>query len=819
MKNFNTLLDTISFKKNERNPQKKTKQWAENVATAFRTYWTPLINPKRATICRQVMYGQDSIEHIKKSFQDEEFKNNTVFAPIPILESFVNAIVEEITQQPPRTEVKAQDPLSIIGKEEDIQLLKSRKILEGDISRMQRGIGLPNYKVPYNEFNGNVEEFDDMQLDENDPEDVDVFKANFHKLWYEIGAQAALNAIIKNNDFDAATLRTMVKDAFAYKACASSCYVDQVTGEIKYKYIDPSLLMGIWGKTNDGRDDIVRGWYDGVTVNEWLSMAGEEFDFEKDWTDLLCGINFHSGSSYTGFERGTKVYSCISNTDLRDKMGIGKDVVKDNLINWNNAYQFKIYVGYMEWPSWEATSTFKYSPDGDVCEVDYDYELTKAENTSGYIKKSKFQQLRYRMYFLATSPITQSVCGFQKVYFQNLEGVYDEYSKGTISYYQEQGQSAVELSMSFLNIANFAYYRFLWLIWHTKPIAEEYVLDEILTLAKSIQRETQQTNGTKNLPGLDTLVQQAIQAQRQGHYRLRVFPKVEGKTIPQLPPNGRRNGDGGVDPTTIVMQSITEWAEARISRIIGFNPMRIGANPPSRESLKTEENTLAASQNATGYMYRMIQYIKKQLAVSSLNYITDIVQYPDTIAYKWLEKMLGERTFGYLKFLDKTAGHRVGIFVSDMNLSVIKQRTMQAADLALGKGLITLPQWNILYYMEDPKMANARLSIMQRQSEKRMRRELMELENLKHQNAMQFEQAKQQTASIPAQAQIQSAQIGGSAQVESARIQSQGRIAVKEAQIAAEPEKQRSKTEGSIILAETENNLKNQQPITFSQQE
>lgn len=807
------MLDTVSFVYKEADPKKKTKQWIQNVITVFRTYWVPLVGAERAALNRAIMYGQNSIKNVEDSFEDEAFKKATVFAPLPLLEAPLNAIVEEITQNPPRTEVKAQDPLSYEEKDNDIKLLKNRKIIETDVSRTQQSVGLPPYKVPYDEFSSNVQEFDDLQLNENDPEDMDVYKSHFQKLWYEMGAQAAVDAIMKTNKYDEDTMRTMVKDAFAYKAVASQAYVDQLTGEIKYKYVDPTLLWGIFGKTNSGTGDTCRGYYEGVTLDKWLSLVGNEFDFKRDWKDILWGINYCMARSYTGFERGGLRYSCLGSTEDRKKAGIASDVMTDNLIQWDQAYMFKVFMGYIEFPCWEATSSFKYAPDGEIFPVDYDDELTEKENTAGYQKESKYQQVWYRSYFLATSSITQCIYGFQKIYFQNLQGLYDEYSNGTLCYYQEQGQSAVELSANFLNIANFAFYRFMWLVWHTKPLSEEYLYDELITLAKAYQREMPQQAGVPPM-GLDTILENIIQQQRKGMYRIRTYPVVEGKKVPQIPQDGRQQGDGGVDPTAMVMQAIVEWAKGQILNIIGFNAMRTGGNPPSRESLKTEQNTVAASQNATGYMYRMIQYPQIHMATTTLNYISDIMQFEGTMPYKWLEKLVGSKMFSYLKKLDKEVGHRLGIFVHDINLVALKQRTMQAADIALSQKMITVVEWNILANTSDPKLANARLAIFQRQREKRARREAMEIEQIKQQGALQLEQAKAQTASVSANAQISAAQISAQAQVESARIQSQGRIDVKQMQVDAEPVKQESKAAADIMLAETENNLKQQQPLT-----
>lgn len=812
----------------ELDPKKKNYEWANQVTSGFRIYWRPLVDPVRGAYNRSVMYGLNSLDKIKKSFKDKEFIKSTDFKPLPILEAIVNSVVEEITQQPPRCEIRAQDPLAVNEKDDDVKLLKSRKILEFDLTRTQTSVGLPPYKMPYDDFNGNVQEFDEMGLDESDPEDMSVYKNYFQRLWVEIGMQAAVNAIVKYNQFDESTLRTIIKDVFAFKAISTQVYVDQVTGEIKHKYIDPLSFYGIFGDDNSGKNDVCRGWYRGVTVMEWLGMVGNEFDFERDWKNLLWGINYYNNWMYTGFIRGGVQYSCLGDAGFMNAMTTsfgpnwkGGTNWTQNLANWDNAYMFKIGVGYMEFNTPEATSSFVKQTGTDYVQpVDYDYEISNKEEKKGYYKESKYQYQWYRLYFIGTSSVTQYIYGFQKLYFQHLEGVNDEYSNGSLCYYQEQGQSATELSETMLGVINLSFYRYLWLLWHTKPLKNQYILQELLTLASAIQEETTQTNSTNGAAVItQTKIEKLIQQQEEGNFELRVFPKIDGKTYPQLPPDGRKHGDGGVDPTAIGMQSFMDWGQAKVERIIGFNPMRFGANPPNRESLRTEENTVAASQNATGYMYRMAQYLKEHMCISTMNYIVDILKFPGTVPYKWLQTILGTATFEAAKNVKKYSPHTLGIFVDDVNLAALKKQVMDAAAISLNRDRITLSQYNMLAMMQDPKLANARLEIMERHAIKRQQNQLMQLENQKAQNAMALESKKQETEGIKAQAQVDSAKIGGSAQVESARIQSDGRLEVKQLQVDAEPNKQFAKAQADKELLETENNLKNQQPLTEANEE
>lgn len=808
------MQNEIFLAYNELDPAKKDYKWANKVVSMFRMYWKPIVPVDKSMQNRSVMYGTNNMDYVKNSFDDETFVKNTKFNPLPFFEGMINSIVEEITKTPPSVSVRAEDPLSMSEKDSDIQMLKNRRILEDDLNKVQSALGLGPYKMPYNKFKGNVKEFDDMGLDEGDPEDIDIYKSHFQKLWYEIGAQAAINTIMKLNKFDEATLRNIVRDVFSDKVVSADVYVDQNTGEIKCEYIDPQTLRGIWGSSNDGKDDICRGFEITTTIGKFISMIGDEFDFDKHWKDILVGMNLTNNFRYTGFRRGNVSYSCLSDIDFCNKFGIHPSD-GDRLADWSNAYMFNIGVGKMEFITNEATSTFLKDKEGNVEIIPFGYELNEKQIADGYRKTSKYQQQWYRCYFISTSEVTQCVYGFQKVYFQHIEGANDEYSNGTIKRYQEQGIPAVEIADPYIRVGNFAFYRFLWLLSHVKPEKEEYVLDEILTLTKSLRKEypiaDQQNAGV--IKTADTLIEDTIKSMRKNWFNLRVFPKVDGRTVPMLPPEGMKRGDGGLDPTTIMMQQITEWVHNQIARAIGFNPMRQGANPPSRESIRSEENAVSSSQNATGYIYRMPQYLKENIGITVLNYISDIINFPDTLPYKHLQNLIGGEHFGYLLSMKGYSPHRLGIFVHDYNDVANMQAVITAANMALSNGKIEYEQWLVISQMTEPKRAAARLSLLKRQTEKKKRKQEMEMENLRTRNALLIEKAKQDTENIKANAIVSSAKIGGQAQVESANIQARGRLDVKNAAIAAEEDKQSARASAQKDVIREKNNIKEQEAL------
>ena len=117
-------------------------------------------------------------------------------------------------KNPPRAEIRAEDPTAVNEKKEDLERLKNRKIIEADRTELQTRVGMPPYKMPYDKFNGNVEEFDEMGLDERDPDDVNFYQKNYQRLWYEIGGQSLINNVLKQMIYFLHSVQNHFQQAF-----------------------------------------------------------------------------------------------------------------------------------------------------------------------------------------------------------------------------------------------------------------------------------------------------------------------------------------------------------------------------------------------------------------------------------------------------------------------------------------------------------------------------------------------------------------------------------------------------------------------------
>jgi len=790
-------LDSLSGQVYEEfDESKKDWKWCNLVLTAYRRMQRPLVTQARSITDRSILYSVQELTKVKESFDDEDFKKNTQFLPLPILEPMLNSVVEDLIKSPPRAELRAVDPSAIEEKKTDMELLANRGTLAQDRTNLQQAVGLPEYQVGYDQFKGNVDEFDKMGLDESNPDDLNFYEDNIQKLCHEIAGQAVLDVVFKNSRFNKTKARNLTKDIFATKVITTQKYVDKITGEIKDDYIDPQFMYGVWGQTNDGTDDIYRSYMKPVTVMEFIQKVGNHFDFNKHWKYLIWAINYCNTRKFTGFVRGGVPYDCCG-TPFAEQMGVS-DATASELLDWTLAYTFKIFLGYGEWRSPEATSTFLLNKNDKnfVQEVPFNYALKKKQTKEGYQKESFYQVPWYSSYFIATTSVSQWIFDYGKIYFQRIEGANDEYSNGTLCYYQEEGLSAVEIARPYLELANFAFYRMKWIIYKAQPDKDEYVYEELVQLAGNVQRQFPQAQSAAGIPSFDNVIKNLIEQMRKKHVRIRTYPKVDGRSVNQIYPIEKK-GSGGVDPIAMGMQAIIEWAEMNIMMKIGINPMRLGQNPPSRESTVSEQRSIDYSLSTTGYMYRMIQYVKEHLGVCALNFAQDIVKYKESLPYKWLVKMIGTENMKHLKSLGEFGFHRYAMFIDDYNTNIDKQDVKTAASMALQEGSITLVQWGMVTQTEDPKKALKLLAYYEQKKAKELQQVEVDKINAMAKKDKELHDYKIKEIDRQGQWNVKEAFQISKGNIAVAQIQNSGKIDVKAIQAVEDDKKIAAKTQAT----------------------
>ena len=804
-------------------PKLKDARWMTNIVSWMRRDWIPLVDPNRMAANKQIIFSQQDMRPIIKMFRDKNFKKETDFVPLGIWNRIVNIIVEEITKTPPKMELKANDATAISDRKEDILLLKYKGQHEKNINEQGAKIGAPPFIIGNEKFKSNVEEMERLGLNPADAEDVDFYSnSGYQRLNYEIAGQKLINIIMKLNRFDEETIRDFVYDILAGMACCIQCYVDQMTGEIKYDRVYPEEAYGIFSNKRDGSNDICQGVVKQITIREWLGRVGNEFEFERDWSQLLWALNYANNSVYTGFVMNNVTYSVWNNAQLgeqfRKDFGDGYQSLGNNqYLDYNIAYTYKISVGYMEFSSIDATATYLAkvkSGEIEPRQINYDYFLDDKKEMTEYYKESYYNEQMYKSYFIITSTTTQWIYNWGKVYYQQLYGAFDQYAKGTLFFYRMEGISAAEISKYYIDFANLAAYRLKWLAYHSKPEEDEIILPELVKVAKAMQRLNPQNDKNK-APAISNVLDQLINYRRENFVILRDYPEIEGKTIGQLHPLHQRQR--GQDPMAMWMQAIEQWCESQIAEKVGLNDLRMGKIENARQGYKQGQEETQSSYNSTSYVFRMIQYTKEHIATTTLNYAQDIVRFEDSIPYNYLKKLMGENDFQNIKLLKDFAAHRYALTVENYNSQIEKQEMKMLAQRSMdtgdGRGGISLIEYGIVMGEDDWKKGLKLLSFFKYKAEKKKRKEEIQMMQIKQKNDMELKKADQETEQVKGNIILQKAKMDTDALKYSADKQYGAKVDTTNAKIEHEPTKSQTRVEGQKEIATHKSDLKAQEPL------
>lgn len=784
-------------------PKKKDAKYINNVLTNLRQNWRPLVDQVRMAENKRIIFGEQDMSKIKAMFKDKEFLKCTEFIPLGIWTRIVNVIVEEITKIPPKVELKANDATAISDKQQDILLLQSMGKHAALINSLKQKVGdkIP-FTVPNDKFKTNIEEFQRLGLDANDPEDIEFYKrGDYPKLKAEIAGQKLINILMKINRFDEELIRDCVYDLLAALCICLQTYVDAMTGEIRCEHIYPEQAYGIFSDERDGSNDICQGWTKNMTVREWLGRVGNEFDFEKNWTQLLWALNYTNGTRFTGFIRNGINYDMGLTPELGAAAGLSNGV-QQNALDWNLAYTYKIYIGYMEFSSIDASATYLAKiGTGDIIPqpIDFDYFMSK-EQMEEYYKESYYNEQKYKSYFLVTSSTSQWIYDWGKVYYQQLEGSNDQYSRGTLIYYRLEGVSAADISKFYIELANLTAYRLKWMVYHSKPRKEQYILPELIKISKAFQKMYPQNANNKSTIGPQQILEQIIQFKRENFVDIRDFPEVDGKPYPNIIPQDAPTP--GTDPMAIWMQAIEAWCEQQIAEKIGLNDIRMGQVQNARQGVKQGEQTTEASYNSTGYLFRSIQYVKERVATTSLLYAQDIIKFKDSLPYNYILKLLGVNEFENLKILQDFATHRFGLVFQGVDDNMGKQMLMKSTAEAMERGQITPVEFGLLYAEEDYRKGLSTLNAFRYLSDKKARKIALQDKKIDQDNKIALEKQEEQTEKTKGDIVIQKEKIAADAMKYVADANAKSKIDVKQITVDNEPGKQAARVQGQKELVD-----------------
>jgi len=673
-----------------------------------------------------LLSGQDLTDTVIRYFDDEEFKKNTKFKPLPIMEKTRNIIIDQAREAGIKPYIEATDPSATVDKKQDIFRLTHAQTHVNEVRKVRDNVGIQTpYALREKDFNGNVGDFAKMGLNPQDESQVKFFFDTHYKLNYEIAAQTTVLSVLDANKAERDIPRYVI-DIMAVKHFCKQDYVSRLTGQIITKYLQPTQTFWIKGNARDGSDAAAKGWEMQITVQELMNTLGDKFDFERDWRQLILAINYGSGGAlkFDGFVRGGHYYNLVdfgTTGTLHEEKG-GNETNLLNYLDYDNNtafYNYMVYFGFIEWPQYCVHAEKRNTKNGQMFEVSNDYvppvKTPWVKEEWGYFKT-------LQSYYLATGTMSQRLYNYGDMYMMPTLGNSDEFSAGSISITREEGLSGVAIVENYINLANYAYYKMLWTIHRSKPDQWDYSYESIRDVAQKMNQPlSKQGASVPQTPGtFGDAVDKLLEKMDKKLFKIHTNPNIDGQPI-----GGGGSGHikipGSLDALAIQLREmVLDWAEQQVADKFGLAGLANAQAPNPRDGLKLNELYLRQSRQATGYIPRMIDQGFRSTADTMLMYIQDILKFPGTVAYKWLLTLVGQDNIDDLSTISDAVPRRYSITATSYSNWPDKQQQLQEAMMAFQKGLITFSEYQLLKLIDDPRVAAKQSAYFQEAGQRRI---------------------------------------------------------------------------------------------------
>lgn len=708
----------------ETNVAGKTAEWADRVITRYRQHWQPIIDPKKAKEGSDLILSRYDINRLFEGLFKDKEKFAQLLLPISVMEKVRNILVGERVRAGLSINADAIDPASDTEREADKKLLKNRKDGEALFTMLNQKIGLPPYKLSQEKkngrspFNGNVELFDDLDLDESEEYQFGYFFQVWHRLLHEMDAQALINYFFQVNEVSE-YIEYWVNDILAKKAIAMQLYVDEVTGGISMKYLLPEAVYAIAGKRDDGKDAVCVGYEENVTVSELIARMGNDFDMNEDMEYLISAVNYVNSTNYTGVWDGPMFY--------------GTDKSAATTCTFDQFLGFKVGLGRIEWKSWDGVA-YKQGINWHGNFRSYPKSLSyvnQASEDSGYQKEVRYQQTTYKAFFIPYGAHNQRVFKFGKLYHQVIEGAEDEYSSYSIFFKKKPGPTVAEVAEPWIKMAQEAFVKFRWMVRKAKPKGRAYNYEALVQMGRRLIGSQE---AKSNVTGVINMFEEGVN-------ELYMIPQTQSGDSVGGGGNPNYDVPNGLDPTAGSFQGIIDWCVMHIKDDLAITQLRESYNPKPNDGLRLQLEARQASENGTGYIGAMIDSLCIRGANHVLVTCQDIVRYKDTKPYRYLKQVIGEDAIDRIKRLDNIAFHRYGITINSLSVFNQREKVRQDADIAFQNKEISYEVKMLVDGIDDYRKAAYVLAFEKLRADKVRQKE----EQQRHENLMAIEKQKEQS--------------------------------------------------------------------------
>jgi len=798
----------------------KDADWGNDVISFIRMNQQPLINQAHAQLGMNYLLGTQDMSAVENLFQDPAKLNlnNTpmrgVHSPLygprgevvtpggakkednkqkelaaqtlrslPVMEKTRNMIVAEMKKMGVVLSAQCADPTATLKRKKDRDLIKNRPEIEAMMSYVYESIGdkpfkLSEYEARFGErpSSGNVEDFENMQLNEGDPSDIKFFMDNFYKLSAEIGVEKAINFLMSKNQVEGYLFENWTTDFIAKKAICARAYVSKLNGQITYGYVTPETAYVFGGgRRKDFNDASAKAIEQRITIKELLDFVGDSFSFENDMQYLFQAVYATSNGTID-----------ITGISVDPRSGEYTFNGKDNATSYsyNQFMNMNVNFGYIEFVSPNDTNygeEFKKSKAYQKNQENQQERYSEADREKRYQQQPKYKVETYCAYYVALGAFEQYLFDFGVVPYKDIEGYNDWDANWTILTYKEIGESIAINCIPFIDLMNEAWYKWKFEIRRAKPPGVDYNYDSLLQIAEDVFVDS-------NISRADKLGKMIAWLDGSSN-SLWTWPEINGQKVGITNSQLNIPRPNGLSPEVDRWQSIFINTWQQMLSFVGLDaPLRQGDPGGSRDSMNNQFKALEYSQNNTYYIPDGITFMIQQIATRSLLFVQDIIWFNDydTMAYKSLVDGVGEECLSEISQLGKKSIHRHGIFVESLNLAAKKARIQARIDLSIANGKINNAEAMLIEEIKSPKQQAVTLAYFEQRRERLAQRNAMEMQKAQSDQMMAIEQAKKETEMMKGKIEIQKEQIKADAMIQSQLISARSGITKAEMKNAAD---------------------------------
>lgn len=595
-------------------------------------------------------------------------KTGLSWEPLPLIPQKLNSAHANIQKIPIEVTCVAQDGLAMKKKNEDIEFLKNKPLIEEDLQDIadQMQIG----KVDIGTTKHSSKKFSEapMGLDLSDPDEENIFSSLLYSLNVEAANEKALQQFY--NIKKCAQVKGLeIMDHLKYGVSVHAAFPSAMTGLPDMEYIYPGSIETPASRLPDYSDNTHRIWNREMTVMEMFNLFGNEICDEQALEEIINGTKSSGGYC-----------ACNNGTPLRVEHQ-----------NWGT---FKVSMKYIEVKSidWVGVAEKPKSKRGTKFFTDDEKKCTKkiwAQNTYGF-------------WWLVN---TNKCFGIKRLPFSYRTKGAESYQNFSTNIYKSQEKSAVELSIGENKKAQIADIKLEYALIMSLPAGKYIDLRFLRGALSGLKEENDQWTE-----------QMLIDLAFEKNIMIGDTTDFDGRTDSQLKPfidmpGGLKSEIAGYI-TTILN------ADKNISNFTGINEPLTGQSPNPDMLVGLQKLLINSGLNAIYYCNEAIQWQYTALFNIWASYIQGAIEEGGKTK-EAIINMIGMDDANLLDGLDQTSLHNLTIKVLVGQRAVENQKYEIELDRLKKAGILNAGDEYILSGIDNVKERFAYMAVKEKKFQKK----------------------------------------------------------------------------------------------------